>query len=129
RLGERARREVPEGREPHHGPRSSNGRPPHSGGGSTFCSAGKRYSGRRVGPKRGALPSALASSAFSTFSGVIGVSSTRTPTASYTALAMAGITGRSGPWPTSLAPNGASGSSVSTRKVWISGVSNVVGLL
>ena len=64
-----------------------------------------------------------------TFSGVIGVSSTRTPTASYTALATAGMTGSSGPCPASLAPKGPSGSSVSTRMVWISGVSSVVGLL
>ena len=54
-------------------------------------------------------------SARSTLSGVIGTSSMRTPTASKTALATAGITGSSGPWPTSLAPNGqfGSGSSIS----------------
>src|SRR3989442_1301138 len=39
------------------------------------------------------------------------------------------MTGRSGPCPASFAPNGPSGSSVSTRNVWISGVSRVVGLL
>ena len=62
-------------------------------------------------------------------SGVTGISSIRIPTASKTALFTAGITGRSGPCPASLAPNGPSGSSPSTRMVWISGVSRVVGLL
>src|SRR4026209_1124248 len=45
------------------------------------------------------------------------------------ALAIAGITGSSGPCPASLAPNGPSGSSVSTRKAWMAGVFSVVGLL
>ena len=85
--------------------------------------------GRRSGPSRGGLPWRLLSIAFTTFSGEIGVSSMRTPTASYTALATAGITGSSGPCPASFAPNGPSGSSPSTRMVWISGVSSVVGLL
>jgi len=38
------------------------------------------------------------------------------------------MTGSSGPWPTSLAPNGPSGSSVSTKKLSTSGISRNVGL-
>ena len=60
--------------------------------------------GKPFGPWRGGLPFAFASRARSTFSGVTGVSSTQTPSASKTAALTAGITGSSGPWPASLAP-------------------------
>jgi hypothetical protein len=60
---------------------------------------------------------------------VIGSSSMRTPTASYTAFATAGITGSSGPCPTSFAPNGQLGSGSSTSSVNTSGMSSEVGLL
>ncbi len=53
----------------------------------------------------------------------------RTPTASNTALASAGITGSSGPCPTSLAPNGQFGSGSSTSAVTTSGMSSEVRLL
>src|SRR5205809_3490092 len=56
-------------------------------------------SGNCVGPNRGSSPFSLRRSALKTFSGVIGTSSMRTPTASYTAFATAGGTGRRGPWP------------------------------
>ena len=54
-------------------------------------------SGKRAGPKRPGIPRAFALSAARIFSGVTGISSTRTPTASYTALATAGGIGSSGP--------------------------------
>ena len=66
------------------------------------------------GGKRG-LPRRCSSSARTIFSGVIGTSSTRTPSASNTAFASAGMIGRSGPWPTSFAPNGPFASGSSTR--------------
>jgi Zn-dependent protease with chaperone function len=45
------------------------------------------------------------------------------------AAATAGLIGNSGPWPTSFAPYGPSGSSVSTRIESTGGISRVVGLL
>src|SRR6266566_1943951 len=98
-------------------------------GGATTIGSGHRTRGKSLGPKRGASPFALRLSALSTFSGVIGTSSTRTPTASYTAFATAGMTGSSGPWPASLAPNGPLGSGCSTMYVTTSHISSVVGLL
>jgi hypothetical protein len=50
-----------------------------------------------LGPNRGSLPSFFATSAACTFSKLTGTSSTRTPTASNTAFATAGIIGSSGP--------------------------------
>jgi hypothetical protein len=67
--------------------------------------------------------------ASSTFAGVMGVSSKRTPMASYTAFAIAGMIGLSGPSPASLAPKGPSGSMDSTTIACISGVSSEVGSL
>src|SRR2546425_1620125 len=101
--------------------------PPHGGG--TRVGSGQGMSGKVLGPNRGSSPLAFRFSAFSTFSGVTGISSTRTPTASYTALATAGMTGKSGPWPTSFAPKGPLGSGSSIRKVTTSHISRVVGLL
>src|SRR5882762_10110941 len=75
---------------------------------------GHTMSGNAAGPNRGASPFSLRRSALNTFSGVIGTSSMRTPTASYTAFATAGGTGSSGPWPHSLAPKGPLGSGSST---------------
>src|SRR5262249_13058760 len=136
RIGDGLRRDGREGRQAHHGgvPPSENGRTATASAGwpnaeSTTSGSLNLNSGMRSGPTRGVLPWRFDSRPFRIFSGVIGTSSTRTPTASYTALAMAGITGKSGPCPASLAPNGPSGSSVATRIVWISGVSSVVGLL
>src|SRR5713226_8324126 len=102
---------------------------PPSQGGGTFSVSGHATWGNRVGPYRAALPAVFACSALMIFSGVIGTSSTRTPIASYTALATAGTTGSSGPWPTSFAPNGPRGSGSSTSSVNTSGMSRVVGLL
>src|SRR6266699_556803 len=98
-------------------------------GGATTIGSGHGTGGKSLGPERGASPLAFRLSAFSTFSGVIGTSSTRTPTASYTAFATAGMTGSSGPWPASLAPNGPLGSGCSTMYVTTSHISSVVGLL
>ena len=53
----------------------------------------------------------------------------RTPTASKIALASAGITGSSGPWPTSFAPNGQFGSGSSISATSTSGMSSEVRLL
>src|SRR5947208_14928238 len=86
-------------------------------------------SGNCVGPNRGSSPLSLRRSALNTFSGVIGTSSMRTPTASYTAFATAGGSGSSGPCPHSLAPNGPLGSGSSTTYVTMSHISSVVGLL
>ena len=60
---------------------------------------------------------------------VIGVSSKRTPIASYTAFAIAGITGFSGPSPASFAPKGPSASTLSTTIASSAGVSSDVGIL
>src|SRR5205085_7615440 len=79
------------------------------------------------GTERAGVTSAR--SALSSLSAVMGVSSIRTPTASKTALAMAGMTGLSGPCPASLPPKGPSRSGISTSMVSISGVSSVVGSL
>src|SRR5689334_11345833 len=146
RFLERARLQVPERREPQHQclvppappaapaafcrslPPTAVPSPPSQGGG-TRVGSGHGISGKRAGPKRGSSPFCLRRRALNTFSGVIGTSSMRTPTASYTAFATAGGTGNKGPCPASLAPNGPSGSAPSTRIVWISGVSSVVGLL
>src|SRR5206468_303749 len=75
-------------------------------------------------PRLSRLPSASR-----TFSAVIGVSSKRTPIASYTAFAMAGITGFSGPSPASFAPKGPSASTLSTTIASSAGVSSEVGIL
>src|SRR5439155_8213562 len=99
---------------------------PPSHGGATRIGSGHAMAGKCAGPNRGARPLAFASSALTIFSGVIGTSSIRTPIASYTALATAGITGRSGPCPTSFAPNGPRGSGFSTSSVITSGMSSVV---
>src|SRR5713101_5417760 len=88
---------------------------PPSHGVGTRIGSGQGMSGKVVGPNLAASPFHFPRNALSTFSGVIGTSSTRTPTASYTAFATAGITGSSGPWPTSFAPKGPFGSGSSTR--------------
>src|SRR5262249_21968931 len=144
RLGGRARRQVAEPGQTHHRPLpptyvvyvagsgtwSGSGIPlRHSSGSSGRIGSGNCTVGTRSGPKRGSWPSAPRSSAFSTFSGVIGSSSTRTPTASNTAFATAGGTGSSGPWPASFAPNGPSGSFDSIRIVSTGGISSELGLL
>src|SRR5262249_39948000 len=123
--------QVRELRQPHHEPKGLSAMFSAGGpnAGSTALGSGDLNNGSLSGPTRAAFPCRPSSRAFSTLSGEMGVSSMRTPTASYTALVTAGITGSSGPCPASLAPNGPSGSSVSTRMVWISGVSSVVGLL
>src|SRR5437879_69434 len=87
---------------------------PPSHGGGTRVGSGQAMSGNAAGPNRGASPFSLRRSALNTFSGVIGTSSMRTPTASYTAFATAGGTGSSGPCPHSLAPKGPFGSGSST---------------
>src|SRR4029453_14755583 len=126
-VAHRHGRQVRERRQPHHdappeggGGVSANGRTAIFSAGnpnadSTIFGSGNVNTGRRSGPTRAGLPCRLASIALETFSGVIGVSSMRTPTASWTAFATAGITGSSGPWPASLAPNGPSGWSPSRR--------------
>src|SRR5262245_9516924 len=131
RARERRRRQVREGWQPDH---EANGLDTTASAGwpkadSTASGALNVSSGSRSGPTRAGLPAHLRSSALRILSGVIGTSSMRIPSAWWIAFAIAGITGRSGPWPASLAPNGPSGSSVSTRIVWISGVASVVGLL
>ncbi len=88
--------------------------PPCAGVGTCRVSP-KSTAGKAAGPKRASAPWALASSALRTMCGWIGTWSTRTPTASQMALATAGMTGSSGPWPTSLAPNGPCGSGSSIR--------------
>src|SRR5215467_3598651 len=70
-----------------------------------------------------------ASSARKIFSDVIGVEWTRALIASATALAIAGMTGLSGPWPASFAPKGPSLSSVSMMMASIGGVSRLVSVL
>src|SRR5207249_6506738 len=102
---------------------------PPSHGGATRVGSGQGMSGNRAGPNLAASPFSLRRSALNTFSGVIGTSSMRTPTASYTAFATAGGTGRSGPCPHSFAPNGPFGSGSSTTYVTTSHISSVVGLL
>src|SRR5213076_257747 len=102
---------------------------PPSHGGGTRIGSGHAMSGNAVGPNRPASPFFFRRSALNTFSGVIGTSSMRTPTASYTAFATAGGTGSSGPCPHSLAPNGPFGSGSSTTYVTMSHISSVVGLL
>src|SRR5437773_1502016 len=102
---------------------------PPSHGVATRVGSGQGMSGNRAGPNRPASPFSLRRSALNTFSGVLGTSSIRTPTASYTAFATAGGTGSSGPWPHSLAPNGPFGSGSSTTYVTTSHISRVVGLL
>src|SRR5678815_6176297 len=95
RVGHRHRRQVPEGRQAHH---DANGLTDTSSAGSpkadsTTFGSGKVNTGSRSGPRRPGLPCRLPSIALTTFSAVIGVSSMRTPTASYTAFATAGMTG------------------------------------
>src|SRR5438093_13528476 len=102
---------------------------PPSHGGGTRVGSGHGMSGNAAGPNRGASPLSFRRSALNTFSGVIGTSSMRTPTASYTAFATAGGSGSSGPCPHSLAPNGPLGSGSSTTYVTMSHISSVVGLL
>src|SRR5437773_2369672 len=118
--------QVGEGRKPQHQrrrtPGASPGRAPPgtalpsppSHGGGTRIGSGHAISGNAVGPNRPASPFSFRRSALNTFSGVMGTSSMRTPTASYTAFATAGGTGSSGPCPHSLAPNGPFGSGSST---------------
>src|SRR3989442_1033181 len=115
-----------EGRKPQHQrrrpPGASPGRAPPgtalpsppSHGGGTRIGSGHAISGNAVGPNRPASPFSFRRSALNTFSGVMGTSSMRTPTASYTAFATAGGTGSSGPCPHSLAPKGPFGSGSST---------------
>src|SRR5437870_8375653 len=126
RFGQRPRLPVGEGRKPQHqrlAPSAAFFRPlppsaarpsPPSHGGATRVGSGQAMSGNRAGPNLAASPFSLRRSALNTFSGVIGTSSMRTPTASYTAFATAGGTGSSGPWPHSLAPYGPLGSGSST---------------
>src|SRR5947207_13798086 len=102
---------------------------PPSHGVATRIGSGQGISGKVLGPTRPASPLAFARRALNTFSGVIGTSSMRTPTASYTAFATAGGSGSSGPCPHSLAPNGPLGSGSSTTYVTMSHISSVVGLL
>src|SRR6185503_13621500 len=150
-LGDRPRSDVPEARKANHvrdafsaalaSTPASTGRPvgacggfdarpsPPSHGGVTLIASGQGTAGNSPGPTRAGLPDALSESALRIFSGVIGTSSMRTPTASKTALATAGMIGSSGPWPTSFAPNGPAGSGCSTSSVKISGMSRLVGLL
>src|SRR2546426_151630 len=87
---------------------------PPSHGVATRVGSGQGKSGNPAGPNLPASPFSFRRSALNTFSGVMGTSSMRTPTASYTAFATAGGTGSSGPWPHSLAPNGPFGSGSST---------------
>src|SRR5262249_46536235 len=126
RLRDARRRAEPEPGQAHHDATLSfgalRGAPialpsPPSQGGSTFMGSGYGTSGKCSGPTRGSSPFAFFSSAASTLSGVIGSSSMRTPTAPYTAFATAGITGSSGPCPTSFAPKGQFGSGSSTSSV------------
>src|SRR5438445_3953646 len=143
RLLERPRLQVLEGREPEHQRRrpavtsTAFSRPlppstalpsPPSHGGATRMGSGHGRSGNPSGPNRGSSPFSLRRSALKTFSGVIGTSSMRTPTASYTAFATAGGTGRRGPWPHSFAPNGPFGSGSSPTWVTTSHISRVMGL-
>src|SRR3982074_1285143 len=129
RLGECPRLEVNEGRKPEHQslaafpafcrplpplPPSAARPSPPSHGVATRVGSGHTISGNAVGPNRPASPFSFRRSALKTFSGVMGTSSMRTPTASYTAFATAGGTGSSGPWPHSLAPKGPFGSGSST---------------
>src|ERR1051326_6570421 len=79
---------------------------PTSAGVSTRRGSGQSTTGTEAGPKRPWRPRDLSFKARSTFSGVIGTSSIRTPTALYTAFATAGGTGNKGPCPTSFAPYG-----------------------
>ena len=65
----------------------------------------------------------------STFSGVMGRSRQRYPVALYTASAMAGAVGETRPSPASLAPNGPSGSNVSTQMDSPGGMSSAAGIL
>src|SRR2546426_3262021 len=102
---------------------------PRSQGGGTRRACGQLTCGKWPGPKRGSRPAFFSARAFIIFSGVTGISSIRTPTASYTALATAGMIGRSGPCPTSFAPNGPRGSGASINSVITSGMSRDVGLL
>src|SRR2546423_13860101 len=86
---------------------------PPSHGVATRIGSGQGISGKVLGPTRPSSPLAFARRALNTFSGVIGTSSMRTPTASYTAFATAGGAGGNGPRPHSLAPKGALGSGAS----------------
>src|SRR6266567_7354515 len=125
RLFQRPRLQVGEGRKPEHQrlaafagrcrplpplPPSAARPSPPSHGVATRIGSGQGISGKVLGPTRPSSPLAFARRALNTFSGVIGTSSMRTPTASYTAFATAGGTGSNGPWPHSLAPNGPLGS-------------------
>src|SRR5215475_4549937 len=102
--------------------------PPWNGVGTTIA-GGIGHVGNADGPYRPSCPFALARIAFSTLSGVIGISSMRTPTASKIALVIAGGTGNCGPCPTSFAPNGPFLSGSSIKYVKTSHISSVVGLL
>ena len=93
RRREIARADVPEPRESHHEVTafffgflvscSLVARPsPPSQGGGTIDAVGQAILGKAFGPKRPMPPLAFSSSALRIFSGVIGTSSTRTPTAS-----------------------------------------------
>src|SRR5712691_419887 len=120
------RLQIPERREPEHQRFAASAafcRPvppsiafpsPPSHGGGTRVGSGHGMSGNAAGPNRGTSPFSFRRRALKTFSGVIGTSSMRTPTASYTVFATAGGTGSSGPWPHSLAPKGPFGSGSST---------------
>src|SRR2546428_8678702 len=129
RLLERLWLQVLEGREPEHQrlrsavtptafsrplPPSTALPSPPSQGGATRVGSGHGRSGNPSGPNRGSSPFSLRRSALKTFSGVIGTSSMRTPTASYTALATAGGTGRRRPRAHPLRPEGPFGSGSST---------------
>src|SRR6185503_6871500 len=70
---------------------------PPSAGVNTRNGSGQSTEGTAPGPKRPSRPRAFSFNARNTFSGVIGTSSMRTPTALYTAFATAGGTGNSGP--------------------------------
>jgi len=65
----------------------------------------------------------------STASAVTGSFSKRTPVASYSALSTAGMVGMIAPSPTSLAPKGPLGSSLSTTMAPTGGMSSAVGIL
>src|SRR5207249_10696072 len=94
---ERARRAKYENRQPHHeastfsfswrdfcrrGNSFTAWPLPPSHGGGTRKASGQWICGKSVGPKRGSRPAFFSARAFRIFSGVTGISSIRTPTAS-----------------------------------------------